>query len=42
MDSSLIQLLARGGIDNKYISNDTTFFINDFNLHNKFYKQYDS
>ena len=42
MDSSLIQLLARGGIDDKYIGNDTTFFINDFNFHNKFYKQYDS
>ena len=42
MNSSLIQLLARGGFDDKYIGNDNTFFINDFNNPKKFYKQYDS
>ena len=42
MDSSLIQLLARGNFDDKYIGNDNTFFINDFNIPKKFYKQYDS
>lgn len=42
MDSSLIQLLTRGGIDDKYIGNDNSFFLNDFNLPKKFYKQYDS
>lgn len=42
MDSSLIQLLARGTIDNEYIGNDNTLFFNDFNLPKKSYKQYDS
>jgi hypothetical protein len=42
MDSSLIQLLARGGIDEKYIGNDNSFFLDDFNLPKKSYKQYDA
>lgn len=42
MNSSLIQLQARGGIDDNYIGLDKTFFKNDFNLPMKFYKQYDS
>ena len=42
MESSLIQLLTRNEIDEKYIGNDNTLFINDFNLPKKSYKQYDS
>lgn len=42
MDSSLIQLLSRGGIDNEYIGNDNSLFIDDFNIPKKSYKQYDS
>ena len=42
MNSSLIQLFARGEIDNNYIGNENSYFINDFNISKKFYKQYNS
>ena len=42
MESSLIQLLTRNEIDEKYIGNDNTLFINDFNLPKKSYKHFDS
>lgn len=42
MDSSILQLYSRGGIDSKFIGNDNSLFKPDEIIENIFYKNYDN